>query len=47
VQFDSKVVGGAGGKPDVVMTFDVNINKVLDVINKTYANRTETVRANK
>ena len=47
VQFSSEVVGGAGGKPDVVMTFDVSIDKVLDVINKTYANRTETVQANK
>lgn len=45
VSFNAEVVGASRGKPDVVMTFDADISKVLDVINKHYKNRPERVDA--
>lgn len=46
-KFSSKVIGSAGGKADIVMTFNLDISKILDVVDKHYSGREETVDAYK
>jgi len=36
IKFSSKVIGKAGGKADIVMTFNLDISKILDVVDKHY-----------
>jgi hypothetical protein len=36
VNFSSKVVGKAGGKADFVMSFGLDMSKILDVVDKHY-----------
>ena len=47
VNFASKVIGSAGGKADFVMTFGLDMSKILDVVDKHYKGREETVDAYK
>lgn len=47
VNFSSKVVGSAGGKADFVMTFGLDMSRVLDVVEQHYKGREETVDAYK
>lgn len=47
VEFSSKVVGKAGGKADFIMSFGLDMSKILDVVNKHYQGREETVEAYK
>lgn len=43
ISMDSKVVGDAGGKADIVATFDIDMEPLLEIINRHYNNRAETV----
>ena len=43
ISMDSKVVGDAGGKADIVATFGIDMEPLLEIINKHYNNRAETV----
>lgn len=45
--FSSKVVGAAGGKADFVMTFGLDFSKIMEVVDKHYSGREETVDAYK
>jgi hypothetical protein len=45
--FSSKVVGKAGGKADIVMTFNMDMSPILEVVDKHYHGRVETVEAYK
>ena len=47
VNFGSKVIGKAGGKADIVMTFNLDMGQILDVVDKHYSGREETVDAYK
>ena len=43
ISMDSKVVGDAGGKADIVATFGIDMEPLLEIINRHYNNRAETV----
>ena len=43
ISMDSKLVGAAGGKADIVATFGIDMEPLLEIINKHYNNRAETV----
>ena len=43
----SKVVGGSGGKADIVATLGFGLDRVLDIVEKTYDSRVERVNAYK
>ena len=47
VNFASKVVGRAGSKADFVMSFGLDMSKILDVVDKHYKGREATVDAYK
>lgn len=47
IRYASKVIGKAGGKADIVMTFNLDMSQIIDIVNKHYANREETVSAYK
>lgn len=47
VEFSSKVIGSAGGKADFIMSFDLDMSQILDVVEKHYSGREETVNAYK
>lgn len=47
INFSSKVIGKAGGKADIVMTFNLDMEKILDVVDKHYRGREETIDAYK
>ena len=44
---ESKVVGAALGKADIVMTFGLDFDKILSVVDRHYENRAKTVEAYK
>lgn len=44
---NSKVIGAALGKADIVMTFGLDFGQILSVVDRHYANRAETVSAYK
>ena len=43
ISMDSKVVGDAGGKADIVATFGIDMEPLLEIINRHYNSRAETV----
>ena len=43
ISMESKVVGAAGGKADIVATFGIDMEPLLEIINKHYNNRAKTV----
>lgn len=45
--YNSKVIGSAGGKADFVMSFGLDFSKLLDVVDRHYSGREETVDAYK
>lgn len=47
VDFSSKVIGGAGGKADIVMTFNADMSKILEVVDQHYKGRDAVVAAYK
>ena len=47
INYSSKVIGSAGGKADIVMTFNMDMSKILEVVDKHYQGREETVDAYK
>lgn len=47
INFSSKVIGKAGGKADIVMTFNLDMGKILDIVDKHYKGREETIDAYK
>ena len=47
VNYSSKVIGSAGGKADIVMTFNMDMSKILEVVDRHYQGREETVDAYK
>lgn len=44
---NSKVIGGAGGKADIVTTFGLDFSAILPTVEQHYANRAQTVAAYK
>lgn len=43
ISMDSKVVGDAGGKADIVATFGIDMEPLIEIINRHYNGRAETV----
>lgn len=47
IDYSAKVVGKAGGKADIVMSFGLDMSSILDVVDQHYNGRVETVEAYK